>query len=621
MSELIQAAMRGDVEGTRRHLHEALSRGFNGMTALMHAAENGHSECVKLLLDKEGREQDRNGWTALMFAARRNHIECVRLLQREATLRTSRKTDETLPGSTALIIAARYGRAECIRLLVGREGGMQDNLNHTALMVAASKNFSAIVSMLVAREARLVDNNGWTALMHAAYWNHLSCVKLLLRETGIQSTKEVDSCPTGATALMISAIRNCANVASLLFPHERGMVDAHNHNALWHASHNALNRKGEHITAGHPVLITLLQNEPTSPSSIPNTLSKSLLDCAAKGDVQGVLQCLSEAGQHDSKGNTALMRAAMGGYETICKILIDREQGSINEDGWSALMFAARYGHLECARCLISEASIQSSRHITDSTFNFPQGITALMLAAKFGYLEIVLLLDPHEHTLVDSEGNGALWYAENAQGLDDEVRKAIIVALSAEQDAGPLEEVETSSNDFPRVWTFDGIEYVLKTDWDAYATVSEAEKKLAAVTASMKGIDTPTQSTTEHSLERAREVRQLLDQVAELQAENEALRTAVRSNIPVKQEESILIPFRTGLESSLNTLHRLKEQTLVMRRAVAGEDKLTPAVDDAYNGVFALIRDLRRDIAASLQVLAAMTLSAGAQDATNSQK
>lgn len=615
MSELIQAAMRGDVEGTRRHLHESLSRGFNGMTALMHAAENGHSECVKVLLDKEGREQDRNGWTALMFATRRNHIECVRLLLRETTLRTSRKTDETPPGSTALIIAARYGRAECIRLLVGREGGMQDNQNHTALMIAASKNFSAIVSMLVAREARLVDNNGWTALMHAAYWNHLSCVKLLLRETGMQSTNEADGCPTGATALIISAIRNCANVASLLFPHERGMVDTHNHNALWHASHNAQDRKGERVIAGHPVLVTLLQNEPTSPT-IPKVLSKSLLDCAAEGDVQGVLQCLSEAGQQDSGGNTALMRAAIGGHETICKILIDREQGLVNEDGWSALMLAARHGHLDCARCLVSEASIQSSRHTTSSTFTFPQGITALMLAAKFGYLEIVLLLDPHEHTLVDSEGNGALWYAENAQGLDDEVRQAIIVALTNEQETGPL-EVETVSNDFPRVWTFDGVEYVLKADWDAYATVSEAEKKLAAVTASMKGTDAPNQSTTE-PLEKAREVQQLLDQVAELQADNEALRTAVRGNISTKQEESTLAPFRSGLESCLNTLHRLKEQTLTMRRAVAGEDKLTPAIDDTYNGVFALIRDLRRDIAASLQVLAAMILSPGTQATTD---
>ena len=46
----------------------------------MHAADNGHPDCVRLLLEKEGGMQNSDGWTALMFATYNNRLGCVRLL-------------------------------------------------------------------------------------------------------------------------------------------------------------------------------------------------------------------------------------------------------------------------------------------------------------------------------------------------------------------------------------------------------------------------------------------------------------------------------------------------------------------------------------------------------------
>ena len=55
----------------------------------MAACNNGHIECVKLLLDREAvvDQATNNGWTSLMVACNNGHIECVKLLlDREAVV-------------------------------------------------------------------------------------------------------------------------------------------------------------------------------------------------------------------------------------------------------------------------------------------------------------------------------------------------------------------------------------------------------------------------------------------------------------------------------------------------------------------------------------------------------
>lgn len=51
------------------------------MSALMHAARNGHEDCVKLLLPRsDPLARDSDGCSALMWAARLGHRNCVSLL-------------------------------------------------------------------------------------------------------------------------------------------------------------------------------------------------------------------------------------------------------------------------------------------------------------------------------------------------------------------------------------------------------------------------------------------------------------------------------------------------------------------------------------------------------------
>ena len=89
-------------------------------TALMHAADKGHPDCVRLLLEKEAGMRDRNGVTALMVAAYWNSLKCVRLLaEKEKDMRTTCEWDTFPPGSTALDIAKREGYKEIASILGG----------------------------------------------------------------------------------------------------------------------------------------------------------------------------------------------------------------------------------------------------------------------------------------------------------------------------------------------------------------------------------------------------------------------------------------------------------------------------------------------------------------------
>ena len=128
-----------------------LSSNPRGVTALHVAAEKGHVEVVRLLLEAGAKQDavDSNGATALHRAAKRGHSEVVRLLL-EAGADTGRTNDVTV---TALHLAARGGHLEVVRLLL-ETGAKQD----------------------------VVDSNGKTVLHCSAESGHLEVVRLLLED-------------------------------------------------------------------------------------------------------------------------------------------------------------------------------------------------------------------------------------------------------------------------------------------------------------------------------------------------------------------------------------------------------------------------------------------------------
>lgn len=80
LSELMQAAKRGDYESARAHLQDIRRTSTTGATALMMAAFKGHFLIVTLLLNHEKGMRDLKGRTALQYAVRAGQLECARVL-------------------------------------------------------------------------------------------------------------------------------------------------------------------------------------------------------------------------------------------------------------------------------------------------------------------------------------------------------------------------------------------------------------------------------------------------------------------------------------------------------------------------------------------------------------
>ncbi|XP_019273575.2 cortactin-binding protein 2 isoform X4 [Panthera pardus] len=117
---LQQAATQGNVTLLSMLLNEeGLDINYScedGHSALYSAAKNGHTDCVRLLLNAGAQVNaaDTNGFTPLCAAAAQGHFKCVELLiSYDANI--NHAADE---GQTPLYLACKNGNKECIQLLL-----------------------------------------------------------------------------------------------------------------------------------------------------------------------------------------------------------------------------------------------------------------------------------------------------------------------------------------------------------------------------------------------------------------------------------------------------------------------------------------------------------------------
>jgi len=125
-----------------------------GETALIHAADKGHVEYLKALLQSEANVNRANyfGTTALTAAASKGHLECLKALLQNG----SDVNQENRSGETDLTVAAFKG----LHFLLTKGS----NVNHQ-------------------------DNDGDTALICAARCGHFECLKALLNHGADVSIK------------------------------------------------------------------------------------------------------------------------------------------------------------------------------------------------------------------------------------------------------------------------------------------------------------------------------------------------------------------------------------------------------------------------------------------------
>ena len=197
-------------------------------TALMYAAERGHTSIVQYLLDEGApvNTQDVDGATSLMLASQFGHSEVVRVLINYGADVNILAKD---PNGTALMFACNYQRTICVDLLLA--GGADPNLcgkkyspllaacitdrgqpmdptildkllsaganpntqtaeyGFTALMYAANYGYEKGIEILLnaAADVNILDSFDDTALHSAAEKGHLAVCKILLA-SGAQAT-------------------------------------------------------------------------------------------------------------------------------------------------------------------------------------------------------------------------------------------------------------------------------------------------------------------------------------------------------------------------------------------------------------------------------------------------
>lgn len=206
-------------------------------TALMHAVFNGHSDCVKLLMQDEAGMGDCGRNSALMIAILSKNLDIAELLVEKENQMVTRN------GVTALIyLAGSY--------IMKRE------VNCPREQIDPRKNYTDIhqviklARLLAMYEIGFKDLNGWTALMHAVEAGQDYLVDILIAETHHQSIRSYKNFPAGTTALMIAVKTGQTQIVQKLAHLERGFFDGNGKCALMIA-----------LEAGHISCVSLLLDE------------------------------------------------------------------------------------------------------------------------------------------------------------------------------------------------------------------------------------------------------------------------------------------------------------------------------------------------------------------------
>lgn len=226
---------------------------IHGSTPLSIAAQEGHLEVVKLLLEKGAAIETKTnyrrapvstaafysnpaivkvlavkgtveaiGATPLYIAAREGHLAVVKLLLEKGAAIEAKAED----GCTPLSTAAFNGHADVVKLLLERgaavEGKHKDSV--TPLAMAAQQGHLEVVRLLLEKGAAVdaKDNDGFTPLARAAQnrdgllARHLEVMKFLLAKGANPNTLGFAPFGDGKTALQVAEEQGNTEVAELL---------------------------------------------------------------------------------------------------------------------------------------------------------------------------------------------------------------------------------------------------------------------------------------------------------------------------------------------------------------------------------------------------------------------
>ncbi|XP_034053972.1 serine/threonine-protein phosphatase 6 regulatory ankyrin repeat subunit C-like isoform X1 [Gymnodraco acuticeps] len=337
------------------------------------AASNGHSDCLRMMIDygEEGdltNVADKFGQTPLMLAVLGGHTDCVHFLLEKGALPDAKDKR----GSTALHRGAVLGHDDCVCALLQHKASSvcRDVQGRTPLHYASSRGHTEILAALVQAamatdtQNDLLDDKQYTPLHWAAYKGHEDCLEVLLE------------------------------FKTLI--HEEGNSFTPLHCALMNGHSGAAERLLE--TAGVHMI-----NTRDAKGRTPLHAAAFAEDVAG---LQLVLRHGSEINAVDASGCSALMVAADKGHSGTVAILLHRAKADLtllDENKNTALHLACSKAHEMCALLILGEIHSPTLINATNSTLQMP-----LHLAARNGLATVVQALLSRGATVlaVDEEGH-----------------------------------------------------------------------------------------------------------------------------------------------------------------------------------------------------------------------
>lgn len=180
-STLFAAAVRGGTTQGVCDMTSLLLAGVSpdaaddeGFTALYVCCREGHSGCVRLLIEA-GADIERGLYSPLYVSAFMGHVECLQLLL-YASAAVDAPTEE---GFTPLIIACQEGRAACVSHLLTAGADVDQTMEDgaTGLFLSCQEGHARCIPPLVAAGADVACamEDGFTPLSIACQEGHHEC--------------------------------------------------------------------------------------------------------------------------------------------------------------------------------------------------------------------------------------------------------------------------------------------------------------------------------------------------------------------------------------------------------------------------------------------------------------
>jgi ankyrin repeat protein len=300
-------------------------------------------------------------------------ILVAELALKTADINASDKVTDT----SAMAYAAGNHNREMISVLLsaGASPNSANSHGRTPLMNLNDEATVELLHDLISAGAKINerDETGETALLNASAHCSVAVVKELI-DAGARIDAKDES---GNTALMSAAVNQDTQVIMLLV--KAGLnVDAKNDDGESALAIAAREGAGENLIAliGAGASINLKQKD----------LDHALVSATNHEDLKLVRVLLKAGASANAKDDdkTVLMIAAENGKPEIIKVLVDAgaELDSVNDSGWTALMFA---NDVENVRVLLNAGA--------DMSIKNKDGLTALGMAIKYEQEDSVKLL------------------------------------------------------------------------------------------------------------------------------------------------------------------------------------------------------------------------------------